>query len=342
MLSGSTRVAAPVVVALAAATLGLTACGGGGGPGFVPAPTYTIGGALSGLAAGQQVVLADNGADLLTLSADGAFTFKTPIAAHSAYSVTVATQPAGQTCAVANASASSVMANVTSVAVTCGGLPRFAYAVNNGDNTVSQYSIDAGGELVPMGVATVSTGSSPQSVAVDPSGRYAYVPNLNDNTVSQYSIAAGGALAPMTAATIAAGSGPRAVAIDPAGSYAYVLNSLDRSISQYSIGAGGTLTPLTPAAVATGNQPWGITIDAAGRYAYVGNQQDNTLAQYAIGSDGTLAPLNPPATGSGQAPSGIAVDPAGLYCHRQLTGAAHTCANAAWRAAAAAAQAAPA
>src|SRR6185437_3647692 len=219
MLSGSTRVAAPVVVALAAATLGLTACGGGGGPGFVPAPTYTIGGVLTGLAAGQQVVLADNGTDLLTLSADGAFTFKTPIAAHSAYSVTVATQPAGQTCAVANASASSVMANVTSVAVTCDGLPRFAYVVNNGDNTVSQYSIDATGALVPLGVAV--SGSAPQSVAVDPSGRYAYVPNLNDNTVSQYTIAAGGALAPMTAATVAAGSRPRAVAIDPAGSYVY-------------------------------------------------------------------------------------------------------------------------
>jgi hypothetical protein len=43
------------LAALAAATLGLAACGGGGS-GFVPAPTYTIGGVLTGLAAGQQAV----------------------------------------------------------------------------------------------------------------------------------------------------------------------------------------------------------------------------------------------------------------------------------------------
>jgi YVTN family beta-propeller protein len=174
------------------ASMCLAACGGGGGSGLAPSPTYTIGGTLSGLASGQQVVLADNGADLLTLSANGAFTFMTPVTETGKYAVTVATQPPGQTCTVANASGSNIMADVTTVVVVCAAPLRYAYVVNNGDNTVSQYTINAAGELVPMITATVPTGISPQSVTVDPTGRYVYVSNLSDNTVSQYTIGAGG------------------------------------------------------------------------------------------------------------------------------------------------------
>jgi len=83
-------------ISLVFAALSLAACGGGGG-GASRLPAYTIGGMLSGLAAGQQVSLADNQTDSLTLSADGAFTFKTAVAANGSYSVSVATQPTGQT-----------------------------------------------------------------------------------------------------------------------------------------------------------------------------------------------------------------------------------------------------
>lgn len=80
-------------IALVFAALSLAACGGGASH----LPAYTIGGMLSGLAADQQVSLADNQTDSLILSADGAFTFKTAVAANGSYSVSVATQPTGQT-----------------------------------------------------------------------------------------------------------------------------------------------------------------------------------------------------------------------------------------------------
>jgi len=99
----------PVIGALITVCLG--ACGGGGGQGgFAAPPTFTIGGMVSGLAGGAQVVLRDNGGDSLTVTANGAFTFVTPIANGSAYSVTVAAEPVGQTCAVAGGSAASVTA----------------------------------------------------------------------------------------------------------------------------------------------------------------------------------------------------------------------------------------
>ncbi|MBR7780229.1 hypothetical protein [Undibacterium rugosum] len=83
--------------------------------------TYSIGGSLSGLADGQQVMLANNAdmAQAETISANGGFSFKAPVAYNAGYAVTVAKQPTGQTCSVANASGAGVIANVSNVAVTC-------------------------------------------------------------------------------------------------------------------------------------------------------------------------------------------------------------------------------
>lgn len=80
--------------------------------------TPSIGGTLSGLTSGS-VVLENNGADALTLTANGPFTFSTDVAAGAAYSVTVATQPTnGETCSVGNGSGTAT-ASVTNVTVTC-------------------------------------------------------------------------------------------------------------------------------------------------------------------------------------------------------------------------------
>ncbi|HUK67149.1 MAG TPA: alpha/beta hydrolase-fold protein [Streptosporangiaceae bacterium] len=79
--------------------------------------TYTIGGTVSGLTG--TVVLQDNGGDNLSVSANGTFTFATPLADGTAYSVTVRTYPSGQTCTASNASGTISAANVTNVAVAC-------------------------------------------------------------------------------------------------------------------------------------------------------------------------------------------------------------------------------
>jgi hypothetical protein len=78
---------------------------------------YTVGGTLSGLSG--SVVLQNNAADNLGASASGAFTFATPVATGSAYSVTVLTQPVLQTCTVTNGSGILGSGNVSNVAVVC-------------------------------------------------------------------------------------------------------------------------------------------------------------------------------------------------------------------------------
>ncbi len=97
-------------------------CGGGSGKSSLSASaTYTIGGTLTGFT-GSGLVLQNNGGDDLTLNANTTnFSFKTPVASGGVYSVTVLTQPAGESCAVINGDGTA-NANVTNVSVTCAPL----------------------------------------------------------------------------------------------------------------------------------------------------------------------------------------------------------------------------
>ncbi len=79
--------------------------------------TYSIGGTVSGLSG--TLVLQNNGGDDLTLTADGGFTFATPVANGGSYAVSVFANPAGQTCSVNNASGTVNGGPVTGVSVTC-------------------------------------------------------------------------------------------------------------------------------------------------------------------------------------------------------------------------------
>jgi 6-phosphogluconolactonase len=305
-------------------SLGLAACGGGGGGGASKQTpqTYTVGGAVSGLAAGESVILANSGTDTLTVNGNSTFTFATKIDQNGSYAVTVKTQPNGQNCAVTSGSGSGVMANVTAVAVACINRPQYAYVVNNGNNTVSQYVIDASGTLSPLSVATVATGNSPQSITVDPSHQYAYVTNLTDNTISQYVIQSDGTLAQNTPATVATGHGPWAVTVSPSGAWAYVANSADNTISQFSINASGALVATAIAPVATGIEPWNITLIPNGMYIYVANHGISppggmTISQYAVdAATGALTPLNPATLPTAfPYPGGITVDPTSSYAY---------------------------
>ena len=85
--------------------------------------TYTISGTVTNLAAANSggLVLQNNGADNLSVTASGSFHFATAVAKGSAYSVTVLSQPSSpaQQCSVQNGGGTA-MANVNSVKVECG------------------------------------------------------------------------------------------------------------------------------------------------------------------------------------------------------------------------------
>lgn len=81
---------------------------------------YAVGGTITGLV-GATLVLQNNGTEVISVSASGAFVFPTTIVSGNSYSVTMQAQPTGQFCEVANGSGTVTSAAVASVAVTCRG-----------------------------------------------------------------------------------------------------------------------------------------------------------------------------------------------------------------------------
>src|ERR1039458_3193236 len=125
--SSPTSISVPVTVSASAATgprnVTITTSGKVVTTSFTvtsSAPTYTIGGTVSGLS-GSGLVLQDNSGNNLSVpSGATAFTFSQSIASGGAYNVTVLTQPSGptQTCVVTNGSGTAT-SNVTNVQAPC-------------------------------------------------------------------------------------------------------------------------------------------------------------------------------------------------------------------------------
>lgn len=151
------------VTAIAAA---LTGCGGGGG-GNTP-PQYVLSGTAAGLSG--QLVLQYNGANDLTLKADGPFQFATPIASGTAYAVTIENQPPYQTCSLSSASgvasanmipvAASCVTNTYSIGGTISGLVR---PISLKDNLGDTLTLEVNGTFT---FQTPVTGGSTYSVSL--------------------------------------------------------------------------------------------------------------------------------------------------------------------------------
>ena len=149
--------------------------------------TYTIGGTISGLTA-TGLVLA-NGTDTVSPAANATtFVFSTAVASGASYSVTVSTQPTGETCTVTNGSGTVGSSNVTNVQVACAasttgtytiggtisGLTATGLVLANGTDTVSPA---ANATTFVFPTAVVSGASYSVTVSTQPSGETCTVTN---------------------------------------------------------------------------------------------------------------------------------------------------------------------
>ncbi len=82
------------------------------------ATTYSLTPTVTGLGVGKTLVL-QNGADTLSFTGNTSTSFATKLATGASYAITVKTNPAGQTCTVANGSGTVGSANVTNTTVSC-------------------------------------------------------------------------------------------------------------------------------------------------------------------------------------------------------------------------------
>ena len=149
------------------------------------AVSYSVGGTVSGLSG--SLTLRNNAADDLVLTVNGGFTFAAALANGSTYDVTVAVQPAGQTCTVSNGSGTIRGANVTDVQVTCAADPVASYTVggsvtgltgslilrnNGGDDLI----LNADGAFV-FSIPLADGSSYNVTIAAQPAGQFCTLGN---------------------------------------------------------------------------------------------------------------------------------------------------------------------
>ena len=199
---------------------------------------YSVGGTVTGLT-GTGLVLANNGGDNLTVTANGSFSFGSGIGNGDVYAVSIVTQPSdpAQTCTVRNGSGTIAKAAITNIIVTCTQAGQFAYVANQSSNDISVFAIDSStGTLSEIaGSPFAATGTTPVAIAVDPNGKYAYVANNVSDTLSVYSIDAASGVLTAVGSPVATHMAPVAVTVDPSDSYVFVANQASNDISAYSI-----------------------------------------------------------------------------------------------------------
>ncbi|NOT99899.1 MAG: hypothetical protein HOO97_12535, partial [Sideroxydans sp.] len=309
--------------------------------------TYTIGGTVSGLTAGT-LVLQNNGGDNKSLTADGNFTFTTPVT--GAYSVTVLTQPAGQTCTVTSGSGTAA-ANVSNVAVSCANNPAPTYTIGGAVSGLTGTLVlqnNAGDNLslttnASFTFATPVTGAYSVTVLTQPAGQTCSMTSGSGTAAANVSNVAVSCSSNGSSATTLAGSGmlgsadgtgvaasfdtPFGITSDSAGNL-YVTDSFGQIIRKttpagvVSTIAGTVATPGSAdgtGAAASFSFPQGVAVDSAGNL-FVADSGNHTIRK--ITSAGVVSTIAGTAGGFGSVdgtgaaarfigPGGIAVDSAG-------------------------------
>ncbi len=169
------------------------------------AAASTVGGTVTGLPKGKTLVLQDNGADDLTLTDSGPFTFATKVGSGKPYAVTVLTQPAGVTCTVGSGSGTMGSTPITTVTVTCKGSVTFAYT-----GAAQTFTVPGGVTQVTLAAWGAQGNSNAQSVAGGLGGYATGTLTVTSGQVLNVYVGGGG-----TAGTAAGFNGGGSAAVHP-------------------------------------------------------------------------------------------------------------------------------
>ncbi len=145
-----------ITLLLITAVMLLQACSSGGGG---PAPTYTVGGAVTGLGNTPVVLQNNNGAETLSISTNTTYTFTTALTQGIAYNITVLTQPTGYSCSVSNGAGTVGSQNIINIDVSCAALPTYT----------------VGGSVTGLGSNPVVVQNNSEQLSISQNGDYQFV-----------------------------------------------------------------------------------------------------------------------------------------------------------------------
>jgi uncharacterized protein (TIGR03437 family) len=195
---------------------------------------------------------------------------------------------------------------------------KFAYATNGGDPAIggpnlAAFSIDPNtGALALLSNSPVPPGSSPQAVAIDPSGKFVLVGQTAANNIAVFSIdSQTGATTPVPGSPFTTPQGPNSIVVHPNGKFAYVSAAGAGQIAAFKLASDGTLAPLDGSPFAARNNLFAMAMDPSGKFLFATERQDNAVLVYSVNPDtGALTQVGSPFP-AGPGVSGVAVDPAG-------------------------------
>jgi 6-phosphogluconolactonase len=193
------------------------------------------------------------------------------------------------------------------------------FVAAQGALTVQGYTIGLGNGSLNAIASPVSTGATPQAMAITPNLGTLFVANASANSVSTYQVSTDGSLTEQNGTT-ATGTNPMALAMDPGGRFLFVANQGSSNVSVFSI-SGTTLTqvkgsPFTTIAPGTfpATGPTALAVPPTGNFLYVANNFTNAVSVFAFdGSSGALTPAPGSPYTVGLNPSGLAISPAGTF-----------------------------
>ncbi len=306
------------------------------------ATTYNIGGTVSGLAAGASLAVQNNGADALTRTADGSFSFATPVAAGGSYAVTVSSQPSGQTCTVSNGTGSGVSANVLTVQITCSATTYTIGGTVSGlasstsitlqNNAADATTLNANGSF-SFATPVATGGSYAVTVGTQPAGQVCTVSNGTGSglaanvanvqiTCSAASYTIGGTVSGLASGASVTlqnnAANPTTRTLD--GSFSFTTpvvanGSYAVTVSTQPLGQTCTVSNGTGAGLAANVANVAVACVNRARFAYVVNSSGNNVSQYNVDAGGTLTALSPATVSAGAFPFSVTVDPTGRYAY---------------------------
>lgn len=307
---------------LVVSSLAITACGGGKGSSPPPPPppppaNHSVGGTVSGLA-GAGLVLQLNSAGDLPVSADGSFTFVSPLPAGTNYSVTVRIQPSGpaQNCTVTNGSGIGIAANVSNVQISC---------------TTNTFAL--GGSVTGLSGTGLVLTNAGVDLPITANGNFAFATALTPGT--NYSVfVRGQPHGPVQRCAVTNGAGTigssavNNVAVNCTTRYsrfAFAVNSAYDTVSRYIVNSStGRLQPHGYESLAAQSQPIALAMTPDNRFALILNYGSNgSVGSFSMdAASGDLAPVQQPLP-TGDAPFDVEVHPNGRFAYVANAGSAN-------------------
>lgn len=192
------------------------------------------------------------------------------------------------------------------------------YVSNSSSPSVSFYLLDSTSGALQRGSGSpvLTGGSTPDSLAVDPTKKFLLVSNPSSANISVFNVnSTTAALSAVSGSPFAAGASAARLIVHPKGNFVYALSSTPAEILAYSFDSTtGALASLSgfPLSLSASGQS-GLAISPNGQFLYTSNPNTNLITGFFITTDGTLTQLAATTSPSKGSPVFLTFDSSGSF-----------------------------